>query len=275
MRSHTAFVVATVLFTSAAAAPSKPVTLALNLPKKPVEPAPAMAPLLTATPLSLVVEDARVAEDPAIVGGQRIKGQDVYVWRSVQPVAPAVEGFVAQLLNGWSVRVVPDADLSLRLALLRYFVNERSDTFGSTYIAEVRFMVSLTDRAGGVLWTGEASGEAKRPGVDARASMCNEALSFALRRALAQALSSVKLDAAPAAAKEPAGVAAVAAPPIVIEPDALLADVTRLLGAGVTEHVLVSYIEQRKLSRPLTVDEILQWKNAGIPDAAIRAATRP
>ena len=67
----------------------------------------------------------------------------------------------------------------------------------------------------------------------------------------------------------------VAAPPILIEPDALLSDLTRLLAGGVTEDVLVAYIEQRKLSRPLSVDEILQWKNAGIPDAAIKAATSP
>jgi hypothetical protein len=47
------------------------------------------------------------------------------------------------------------------------------------------------------------------------------------------------------------------------------------LAGGVTEDVLVAYIEQRKLTRPLTVDEILSWKDAGIPDAAIKAATRP
>src|SRR5262245_19231895 len=201
MRSHAVmFVAAMLCATAAIAAPSKPVTLALKLPKKPVEPPPALASLLTTTPMSLDVVDARGVEFPEIVGGQRIKGQDIYFWRAVQPVAPAVAELATQVLSGWSVRVAPNADLSLKLALMRYFVNERSDTFGSTYIAEVRFMVSLTDRSGGVLWTGEASGDTKRSGVDARASMCNEALSIALREALAQALTSVKLDTAPPAA---------------------------------------------------------------------------
>jgi len=280
IRSHATLVVAAFLFTTAVTAASKPVTLALKLPKKSVEPAPVMAPLLAAGPLAVTLVDARAAEDPAVIGAQRTKGQDVYLWRAVQPVAPAVEGFVTELLNGWSIRVAPDAELNLKLALMRYDVDERSDTFGSTYIAEIHFMVSLTDRAGTVLWTGEASGNAKRPGVDARAAMCNEALSYALVRALSQALSSVKLDTAAPAVNAPSAQAGaqapvVVAPPISIEPEALFADVARLLAGGVTQDVLVAYIEQRKLTRPLTVDEILQWKNAGIPDAAIKAATRP
>jgi hypothetical protein len=276
IRSHGLVAVAAFLMGSAAAAaPSKPVTLALKLPKKPVAAAPTMAPLLTATPVALVVVDARGVEFPEIVGGQRVKGQDLYFWRAVQPVAPTVAELATQIIEAWSVHVVPDADLSLKLALMRYYVDERSDTFGSTYIATVRFMISLTDRTGGVLWTGEATGEAKRPGVDARASMCNEALSFALLRALSQALSSVKLDTAAPAAQPSSAMAVVVSPPMTVDPEALLADLTRLLAGGVTQDVLVSYIEQRKLSRPLTVDEILQWKNAGIPDAAIKAATRP
>ena len=260
---------------AASAAPSKPITLALKLPKKPVVAAPAMAPLVAAGPLALVVVDARGVEFPEIVGAQRAKGEDVYVWRAVQPVAPAVAELAASVLGGWSLRVVPDADLTLNLSLMRYYVNERSDTFGSTYIADVRFMVSLTDRASGVLWTGEASGDAKQPGVDARASMCNQVLSIALRQALAQALSSITLDTAHESAPVPSGSAAVVSPLISIEPEALLADLTRLLAGGVTQDVLVAYIEQRKLTHPLSVDEILQWKNAGIPDAAIKAATRP
>ena len=268
-----ALVVATaaILVASGAGAASKPITLALKLPQKPAFARPEMAALLTAGPLSLVVVDARGAADPAVVGAQRAKGEDVYVWRAVQPVVPALTGIATQLLSGWSVRVAPEADFALRLGLMKYDVNERSDTFGSTYIAEVRFMVALTDRAGGVLWTGEASGNATRPGVDARASMCNEALSIALRGALAKALSAVTLETAAPAVTEPAAPAA----PTVIEPAALLADLSRLKAGGVADDVLVSYVEQRTLSRPLTVDEILQWKDAGIPDAAIKAATRP
>ncbi len=262
IRSHALIVVAAALVASAAAAASKPITLELKLPAKPAFPRPEMAALLTAGPVSLAVVDARETDDPAVVGAQRAKGKDLYLWRVAQPVAPAVGGLATQLLRGWSIQVAPESDFGLRLSLTSYFVNERSETFGSTYAAEVRFKVEFIDKAGNVLWTGEAGGDATRPGVDARASMCNEALSIALRRALAQGLSSVKLETA----------APVAAPPVAIEPAALLADLTRLKAGGMADDVLVTYVEQRKLSRPLTVDEILQWKNAGIPDAAIKAA---
>jgi hypothetical protein len=93
-------------------------------------------------------------------------------------------------------------------------------------------------------------------------------------------LSSIKPETASPVIHAPTSpavpVAAVAeAAPGAIEPAAMLADLTRLKAGGVADDVLVGYVEQRKLARALTVDEILQWKNAGIPDAAIKAATRP
>ena len=251
----------------------KPIRLELKVLQKPAVPRPEMAELLTAGPITLEVTDARHGADLAVVGSQQMEGEDVYVWRTEAPVAATVETFVRQVLESWSVHVASEAPAGLRLALLDYFVDERSEKFGSTYVARVRFGVGFVEK-GIVSWTGEANGGARRSGVDARASMCNEALSFALRRALAQALSSIKPgDSRPAAADAEAAPPAAPAP-IVIEPDALFADLARLKDGGMAEDVLVAYIEQRKLSRPLTVDEILRWKNAGIPDAAIRAATR-
>jgi hypothetical protein len=280
LKSSALMFAAALLAVSAAVAAAKPVTLELKLPPKPPVPPPEMAALLTAGPLTLTLSDARGADDPAVVGAQRAKGEDVYLWRASQPVAPAVQELATQMLNTWSVRVAPDAEFGLRLELLRFYVTERSETFGSNYVAEVHFKVAFVDKAGNVLWAGEASGTAKRPGVDARASMCNEALSVALRGALAQALSSIKLETASPVIHAPTSPAVPVAPvveaaPGAIEPAALLADLTRLKAGGVADDVLVGYVEQRKLARALTVDEILQWKNAGIPDAAIKAATRP
>jgi hypothetical protein len=261
--------VAALLIPTAAGAASRPVTLQLKLPAKPAFPPPEMAALLTAGPLSLTVVDARGLDDPTVVGAHREKGKDTYLWRVVMPIVPEVTPLVTRLLNDWSVRLAPESDFGLRVDLERYYVNERSETFGSNYVAEVRLRMTLTAHDGGTLWTGEASGDAKRPGVDGRVAMFNEAMSIALRAALAQGLSAVKLETAAPVAAAPS-----AAPPVVIEPDALLADLTRLKANGVADDVLVAYVEQRTLSRPLTVDEILSWKNAGIPDAAIKAATR-
>lgn len=267
--------VAALLIPTAAGAASRPVTLQLKLPAKPAFPPPEMAALLTAGPLSLTVVDARAMDDPTVVGAHREKGKDTYLWRVVTPIVPEVTGLVTQLLNNWSVRVAPESHFGLRVDLERYYVNERSETFGSNYVAEVRLKVTLTERDGGTLWSGEASGDAQRPGVDGRVAMFNEAMSMALREALAQGLSSVKLEtAAPVAAAPTAAAPPGTAAPVVVEPDALLADLTRLKANGVADDVLVGYVEQRTLSRPLTVDEILAWKNAGIPDAAIKAATK-
>jgi len=248
---------------SAAFGASRPITLKLNLPPKPAFPRPEMAALLTAGPLTLEVTDTRKGGDLAVVGAQREKGEDVYLWQTAQPVGPAVQAMATQVLEGWAVRVAPEADFGLKLALAGYYVTEKSETFGSTYIADVRLKVAVVDRAGGTLWTGEASGTAKSPGVDGRASMCNEALSVALRAALASALSQVTLETA-----KPAVAGTV--------PSAtLFAELQRLKGDGATDESLVAYVEAHRPSAPLTVDEILSWKNAGIPDAAIKAATRP
>lgn len=267
--------VAAFLLATATVAASKPITLDLKLPGKPPFPKPAMSALVTAGPISLVVADARQGADPTAVGAQREKGADVYYWRTKQSVAPTVAGFVTQLLKGWSVSVTPEAEFGLRVDIMSYYVNENSVTFGSTYVANVRLQVALIDRTGGALWTGEVNGEAKQSGADARPSTCNETLSVALRQALAKALASMTLETASPSAKAPTATPLPAAAPSVIEPEALFVDLTRLKSGGVADDVIVAYVEQRKLSRPLSVDEILRWKDAGIPDAAIKAATRP
>jgi len=259
------------LSTSAAVAAAKPVTLKLNLPGKPTFARPEMAALLTAGPVTLAMTDERKGDDPAVVGAQREMGEDIYQWRSAQPVVPAVQGMASNVLGGWGVRLAPEAEFGLKLALTHYYVTEKSEKFGSTYLGDVRFKVEFVDRSGGVLWSAEAGGTSKRPGVDGRAVMCNEALSVALRAALANALAAVKLETATPAIHDKPPVAAAAAGNAT-DPAAMLADLTRLQAAGVTEESMLAYVAQHRLSRPLTVDEILRWKDAGIPDAAIKAA---
>ena len=253
---------------SATPALSKPITLAYKLPAKSAVVRPALAEALAAGPVRLEVADARGADDAAVVGAQRARGADVDLWRAQQPVIAAVQGFVEQVLKGWSVGVAPTADNALAIKLTRYYVAEKSEMFGSSYRAEVGLTAALVDRAGNVLWTREAAGSSERDGPDARAATCNELLSLALRDALAEALGSATVPAAVPAAATPVPAPA----PIVVDPAALLADLTRLEAGGVEDDVLVAYVKQRKLSRPLSVDEILAWKNAGIPDAAIKAA---
>jgi hypothetical protein len=269
----TAAVVAIVFASAgpAAATASKSIKLELKLPPKPPFPRPEIAAPLTAGPIMLTVSDARGLDDAAVVGGQRVQGEDVYLWRATGPVEPAVREQATTILHAWSVRVAPEADFGLKLRLATYHVDEQSEKFGSTYLADVGFHVSLVDKTGKERWSGEAAGSAKRSGVDGRASMGNEALSMALRDALAKTMTSASAGAFASNAKSPPTPAPPGSPsrPIVIEPDALLADLERLAAGGVTDDVLVAYVEQRRLARPLSVDDILRWKNSGIPDAAI------
>lgn len=251
-----ALTVAAMMLAGTAAA-AKPITLAYKIPEKAPVVRPALAAPFAAGPVRFELLDARGGDDPAVVGAQRERGKDVYLWRAEQPVAAAVAGFTRTVLEGFSVRVGDEAESGLTLKLTRYRVAETSETFGSSYRAEVRMEATLLDRAGGLVWTREISGEASRSGPDARAAICNELLSLALRDALAELVSAAPVPAAP--------------PPEAVEPAALFADLSRLKAAGTADDVLVSYVKQRRVTRPLTVDEILAWKNAGLPDAAIKA----
>jgi len=261
--------IATLLAVNASAA-SKPIALALKLPKKPPYAAPEVPALLAAGPVSLAVDDARKGDNPSIVGVEQEKGHDVYNWTSAQPVAPLVAKMAAGVLAGWSVRVAEGAPLTLKLSMTTFYVTERADTFGSTYFADVHFKATLVDQTGAAIWSGDANGSSKMPGLDGRASEANTAFSIALREALAGMMSSAKLEnAAPP-------VQIMTAPSIstAMSPEKLFSDLTRLKSAGATEDALLEYAQGHKPARALTVEEILQWKNAGLPDAVIKAATQ-
>ena len=249
------------------AAATRPITLAIKTEKAVAPPASAAR----AGPMRLTLRDAREGADSPIVGAQRERGKDLYQWRSVQPVGPAVEGLVRRQLGVWGAQISPDADLEMALALTRYWVTEKSETFGSTYIAEVTFKVTVSDRSGREIASAEVPGGAKRSGVDGRATSCNEVLTLALQGALDEALSvfaTAKVPVeAPATVPMPDG-----PPPVVVDAAKLLEELLLLKSGGMADDVLVSYVRQRRLTAPLTVDDILLWKDKGIPDEAIKAA---
>ena len=266
MRSNlpcAAFIALVIAAGPAGAVGSRTVKLALKRPDAAAAARPALSPALAAGPVALRVVDARGAADPLIVGAHRAKGADVYVWRSSVPVDEAVRASAEETLAGWSVKLAPETETTLTLSLARFEVVERAVTFGSSYEAKVSLRASLAPRGGEPAWTSEATGESTRSGVDGRGSMCNEALGLAFRNALAQVVG----------AAEGVPPAAVAAAPAAVDPDAMYRELLRLKEGGVATEILVSYVTERTLTRPLTVDEILRWKNAGIPDEAIKAAT--
>ena len=243
------------------AAPSRPITLAYKLPKKASLVRPTIPQALLTGPVRVEVVDARNAEDPVLIGAQTDKDDIVYLWRSKSAVPAAVSGFVTAILKGWSVPV-GEGGVTLAVKLEHYRVDEKAATFGSAYAAEVRVSVSLVGPSGEASWTHDGEGKAGYTSIDGRASTCNELLSTALYDAMTQAIGTT--EPATAAPKPPA--------PEVVEPSALFEELVRLKSGGVGDDVLASYVKQRKLSRALSVDEILTWKNAGIPDAIIKLA---
>jgi hypothetical protein len=261
MRSRILLLPAALLGVVALAAPSRPITLAYRLPKKAPLVRPTLPTTLLAGPVHVEVVDARPDEDKDVVGVQREKDDIIYQWRSKSAVPASVGGFVAAILKGWSVPV-GEGGATLAIKLERYWVDEKSVTFGSAYAAEVRLSAALVGSSGETSWTHPGEGKAGYTAVDGRESTCNELLSTALYDAMTQAIGTTD---EPAPAAKPAA-------PEVVEPQALLDGLVRLKSGGVGEDVLAAYVKQRRLARPLTVDEILDWKNAGMPDAVIKLA---
>jgi hypothetical protein len=268
------FIAAVVAGLSVGVAAAKPIELEYKIPKKAPVVAPTLPERLAGSPVRLEVTDGREG-DPLVVGSSREKGKDLYTWESGKPVVPAIAAFVTTILRGWSVTVDPQAPQTLTVRLEQYWCNEKSETFGSRYQADVKLGVALA-AADGATWTREVTETSKRDGVDGRASICNEMLSLALRGAMGQALGSAPADAAAAPPPvEPAvaaPVAVVAAPPVPVDPAVLFEDLKRLQAGDSGEDLLLTYAKQHQASRPLTVDEILAWKGAGLPDAVIKAA---
>ena len=245
----------------ALAAPSRPITLAYKLPKKTSPVRPTVPRALLEGPVHVEVVDARGEEDSALVGAQTEKETVIYVWRAKNAVHTAVAGFVTTILKGWGV-AAGEGGVTLAVKLERYWVDEKSVTFGSAYAAEVHVSVSLVGPSGETAWTHDGAGRAGYTAVDGRESTCNELLSVALYDAMTQAIGTT----------EPAAAAPKPVTPEVVEPRAMFEELVRLKSGGVGDDVLVSYVKQRKLARPLSVEEILTWKDAGIPDDVIKLA---
>ncbi|HEY4597013.1 MAG TPA: hypothetical protein VIJ02_11465, partial [Thermoanaerobaculia bacterium] len=102
----------------------------------------------------------------------------------------------------------------------------------------------------------------------------NEVLSDALKEVYANAFNDPGLQSAwlgrsrPVAASAPA--AAPAEPPV--SPETLLADLVKLKKQGFTTDLLLDYVNGKTLTRALSADDLVKWKDAGMPQEVIKAA---
>ena len=252
----------------AVAAPTREITLQ-RVDGKSVHPqAQAIASVWTGRSLGVTVRDGRQADDPAIVGAQQEKGKLLYEWKSTRPVPDSVRAVVEQTLESWGIGVSPEAPIKLELVLEGLRIDEVPETFGSTYRAEVSLKGGVFDPGGqGSAPSRVFTGSGKTSGPDRRAKLCNEAMSVALEDALAKVMSPLDV-----ATPQAPGLTADASDPNAVAPKDMLRELVRLKDAGVGEPVLLGYVRQRRLAVPLSADDILKWKESGLPESVIHAA---
>jgi hypothetical protein len=57
-----------------------------------------------------------------------------------------------------------------------------------------------------------------------------------------------------------------------VSPAVLLTDLVKLKQQGFTTDLLVDYVNQKILTRALSADDLVKWKDAGMPQEVIKAA---
>lgn len=272
--------------TAAAAVPTRTLKLEPKLEKKRPLPAIALATVLAGRPWVVEVEDARGSADPEVVGAQKDGSTTVYEWRAAAAVGPAVAKMLRVVLGGAPANDSAGGGDVVRVSLTKFRIDEISQTFGSSYQADVGMHVAV-ESGGARVWAGSVSGGARKSGPDQRASICNEVLTQALAHALAEvpvpfpAEAEMVRPASPAPPAPPPTAAAPSPPhgppppPGTTPPDKLFADLRRLKAAGLSDETLISYVREHRPSTPLSADDVLRWKAAGFSEAVIRAALAP
>ena len=122
-------------------------------------------------------------------------------------------------------------------------------------------------RDGALLNSGVASGDARRYGKKRSAENCNEVLSDATKEAYANLFNNPGLQAAWSGEIARTGTTAQT-----ISGRALLLEVTNLKDQGFSTELIIRFINQHVLTGPLSSQELVEWKAAGLSEAVIQAA---
>lgn len=225
-------------------------------------------------PIRVSITDDRTTTDPVIIGESSDDDDRVWPVHATNDVIAWSNEVLEKNAADWGARLSPNAPLSLDGRLLRFHLIETNQAVGSTYNAEVRVAFRLKDAQGQTLWEGAAAGDATRYGRKRSGGNASEVLSDAIKEAYAIVFADTALQNAwlgktgPATSVAPA--AASAAPGM--SPDELLAELIKLKEQGFTTSLLVGFVNQKSLASPLTADDMVEWKDAGMPQEVIKAA---
>lgn len=238
-------------------------TVVVPIAYAPPEDPPAVAVPAGLAPFALVIADARPAESRAI--GTKTRDKDVTTVTTDTDLAAFATEALARALRAAGATVESAAPLSLEGKLLRADIEE---SWG--YVARLRIAFTLKD-GGDVTWEKTLTGTAKRgsvlPNAEQYSALFSEAAHDLAGKLLA-GLPGAKPEA-PAPAPTPTPL-----PPSgdgTKTPEAMFVELERL-SQVLDPPTLAAWVSKQRLTRALTVDEIVAWRNAGIPNEAVRAA---
>lgn len=219
----------------------------------------------------LAVVDDR--PEPRNLIGQSFDRKNVPIpVRAKEPVASWLHEVLESSFADWGTPGKLGADLLLEPVVIKFFVVEEN-----TYKAEVTMKFLLKRRDGTEIWAGVVGGTASRFGRWLNESNYQEVVSDAVlscysklwadpgfREAWAGKIASGDVMAAGSAARP-----AVAE---TLEPEIAMKKVLDLKDAGFEDDSLIAWVRKIAFTRPLTADDMLTWKSAGVPQAVIRTA---
>jgi hypothetical protein len=250
-----------------------PLTLSLQYkPQERLDPADAvLAPGITDRPVRLSIVDGRAESDPAVIGEISDHDDKIFPVRASNDVAAWANDVLTKYAAEWGIKAAPDAPLALTGKLTELRLVASTKAMGSTYRVETQVAFTLADARGRTLWQGTAGGDATRYGKERSADNANEVLSDAIKEAYTDVFNNADLQSAWLGKGTPVAASALAADSA-LSPSAMLAELVKLKKQGFTTDLLVDFVNQKELTRALSADDLVKWKNAGMPEEVIKAA---
>ena len=197
----------------------------------------------------------------------RPKKFDVLI-RATSNVAGWLTQTLSETFRDWGTPSTPGAELVLQVEIVKLFVIETG-----TFDADVSLRVAVKKRDGSAVWSGVVGGASSRFGRTMKESNYQEALSDALLSCYVKLWSDPAFrDARAGGGQRPVGSVARPSPAQTLEPEAAMRKCLELKEAGFEEGALLAWIKRVAFTRPLTADDMLNWKQAGVPQAVIAAA---
>jgi hypothetical protein len=239
---------------------------------------------MAARPVKLVLEDGRSGPDPAVIGQTQDHTDQFFPLRTSSNVLAWTNDALQKATGAWGIKTADGAPLVLAGRIVRFTLNESTKAVGAMYNAEIQISFTLKNAKGGVLWESNASGDAGRFGKSRSEENANEVLVDSIKQAYSEMFANPGLQEAWAGKTQPhaagssssssssasSASSAPSAPPMT--PSALLSELVKLKKQGFDTDLLLDYVNKHTLTTALSADDMVKWKQAGMPPEVIKAA---